>query len=81
MNELNCYLVKIVDTDISNKPIESGYFVKAKCKFDAVLTGLAIHSGSIDIHKCVGNTPSINVEDRIDDGTNNWIYIGDNLCI
>ncbi len=77
MSDLNCYLVKIVDTDISNKEVESGYFVKAKFKFDGVLTALAIHADSIELHGCVGgNTSSIVVEDKADDGTNNWIYIG-----
>lgn len=78
MTRLNCYLVKIVDTDINNKSVESGYFVKARCKFDAALTGLAIHSDSNEIHECVGNTSSINVENKINDGSKAWIYIGDN---
>lgn len=78
MTKLNCYLVKIVDTDINNKPVESGYFVKAKCKFDAALTGLSIHADSNEIHQCVGNTSSINVEDRLNDDSKAWIYIGDN---
>jgi len=81
MSNLNCYLVKIVDTDVSNKPIESGYFVKASNKIKGVLTAIAMHGDyiSTNMHNCIGNTSSITVEDRYDDGGKGWVYMEDKV--
>ena len=79
MSGLNCYLVKISDTTITGRPVESGYFVRAGNKIKGVLTAIAMHGDSIHMHWCTGNTSSITVEDKADDGGKGWVYMEDEV--